>query len=75
MKRTAGLVLILFGIGLGAWVGYATFISENPDHHIRRPGKLIVLAIGAAGVGFAWARSTPSAAAAETEPTAPEAEV
>ena len=65
LKRIGGVLALLAGIGLGAFVIYAVFVTDDPDMKVRRPGKMIGFAIGAVCLGIYWLQGA-SAEKAET---------
>ncbi len=54
MKRVFGVIVLLMGLGLFAWIGYNLFIEMQPEAEGRSPIPASLLASAFVFVGARW---------------------
>ncbi|MHB1036641.1 MAG: hypothetical protein ACYC35_18095 [Pirellulales bacterium] len=54
MKRFFGALMILMGIGLGAWIGYNLFVERLPEAQGKSPIPAVIFTVALFTVGGKW---------------------
>ena len=54
MKKLLGIIALLIGVGLLAWIAYNLFVEMQPEAKGRRVIGPVIFAIASIGMGIKW---------------------